>query len=129
MKPAAAGARSGDPEEMSIGDLDYFIENAGFGIRPIWVYQTWWHKRICLFVAALVMIAICVPLAARFRRGGGIGTLFAVGVGLGFLFFVVDGISLTMGELGFVAPWMAAWVPLLGFGAMATALTMSTERT
>lgn len=129
MKPAAAGARSGDPEEMSIGDLDYFIENAGFGIRPVWVYQTWWYKRISLFVTALVMIAICVPLAVRFRRGGGIGALFAAGVGLGFIFFVVDGISLTMGELGFVAPWMAAWAPLLGFAAIATALTMRTERT
>jgi lipopolysaccharide export system permease protein len=128
MKPAAAGARSGDPEEMSIGDLDYFIENAGFGIRPIWVYQTWWHKRLSLFVSALIMIAICVPLAARFRRGGGIGALFAAGVGLGFLFFVIDGIALTMGELGFVTPWMAAWAPLLGFGAIAAALTMSTER-
>jgi len=129
MKPAAAGARSGDPEEMSIGDLDYFIENSGFGIRPVWVYQTWWYKRVSLFVTGLVMIALCVPLAAKFRRGGGIGALFAAGVGLGFMFFVIDGISLTMGELGFVAPWMAAWAPLLGFAAIATALTMRTERT
>ena len=95
-----------------MSDIDYFIDNAGFGIRPVWVYQTWWHKRISLFVTAMIMIAICVPLAVRFRRGGGIGALFAVGVGLGFIFFVVDGISLTMGELGFVAPWMAAWAPL-----------------
>ena len=80
-------------------------------------------------MTALVMIAICVPLAVRFRRGGGIGVLFAAGVGLGFIFFVVDGISLTMGELGFVAPWMAAWAPLLGFAAIAVALTMRTERT
>jgi len=129
MKPAAAGARSGDPEEMSIGDLDYFIENSGFGIRPVWVYQTWWYKRVSLFVTGLVMIGLCVPLAAKFRRGGGIGALFAAGVGLGFMFFVIDGISLTMGELGFVAPWMAAWAPLLGFAAIATALTMRTERT
>ncbi|MGH6630507.1 MAG: LptF/LptG family permease, partial [Burkholderiales bacterium] len=49
MRPAAAGARSGDPESMSIVDLGYFIENQGFGIRPVWVYQTWWHKRISLF--------------------------------------------------------------------------------
>jgi hypothetical protein len=42
---------------------------------------------------------------------------------------VVDGISLTMGELGFVAPWMAALAPLLGFAAIAVALTMRTERT
>lgn len=37
MRPAAAGSRSGDPEEMSIGELGYFIRNAGFGIRPVHV--------------------------------------------------------------------------------------------
>ncbi|MGB9142602.1 MAG: LptF/LptG family permease, partial [Aestuariivirga sp.] len=128
MKPAAAGARSGDPEEMTISDLNYFIANSGFGIRPVWVYETWWQKRIALAFATLVMIAICIPIATRFRRGGGLGILFAAGVGLGFLFFVVDGMALTMGELGFVKPWMAAWMPVLSFGALAAALNLSTDR-
>ncbi len=128
MKPAAAGARSGDPEEMTISDLSYFIENSGFGIRPVWVYQTWWQRRIALFFATLVMITLCVPLATRFRRGGGIGMMFGVGVGLGFLYFMTDGIALTMGELGFVKPWMAAWLPVMSFGALATALGLRMER-
>jgi lipopolysaccharide export system permease protein len=128
FRPAAAGARSGDPEEMTMSDLGYFIENQGFGIRPIWVYETWWHKRLSLFVSALLMIAICVPLASRFRRGGGIGILFAVGIGLGFLFFVLDGVALTMGEVGFVVPWLAAWGPVLGFAAIAGMLTFRVER-
>ena len=89
MKPAAAGARSGDPEEMTISDLNYFIANSGFGIRPAWVYETWWQKRIALFFATFVMIALCIPLATHFRRGGGLGALFAIGVGLGFFYFVV----------------------------------------
>ena len=128
MKPAATGARSGDPEEMTISDLNYFIANSGFGIRPVWVYETWWQKRISLVFATLVMIAICIPIATRFRRGGGLGLLFAAGVGLGFLFFVIDGMALTMGELGFVKPWMAAWVPVLSFGALATALSLRIDR-
>jgi len=128
FRPAAAGARSGDPEEMTMSDLGYFIENQGFGIRPIWVYETWWHKRLSIFLSALLMIAICVPLAARFRRGGGIGILFAVGIGLGFLYFVLDGIALTMGEVGFVAPWLAAWGPVLGFAAIAGMITFRVER-
>jgi lipopolysaccharide export system permease protein len=128
MKPAAAGARSGDPEEMSIADLNYFISNSGFGIRPVWVYQTWLHKRFSLFFSALVMIAICVPLATRFRRGGGLGVLFAGGVGLGFLYFVIDGISLTMGELGFVTPFLSAWMPVLTFGLVAIALGFRMDR-
>lgn len=119
FQPAAAGARSGDPEEMTIRDLDYFVENSGFGIRPAWVYQTWWHKRLSLFVTSLVMIALCVPLAVRFRRGGAIGLMFMIGIGLGFLFFLFDGVALTMGELGFITPWIAAWAPVAVFGAIA----------
>lgn len=127
LKPAAAGARSGDPEEMSITDLNYFIVNAGFGIRPAHVYETWWHKRTTLLLSAWLMIAICVPLALRFRRGGGIGFLFAVGVALGFGFFMLDGISLTMGELGLLPPWMAAWLPLAVFGGASAAMLLRAE--
>ncbi len=127
MKPAAAGARSGDPASMSIADLGYFIDNQGFGIRPVWVYQTWWHKRVSLVFSALLMISLCIPLATRFRRGGGLGLLFVAGVGLGFLYFVVDGIALTVGELGFVMPWLAAWFPVAGFGALAVSLTLRAE--
>ena len=127
MKPAQAGARSGAPEDMSLSELSYFIDNQGFGIRPPWVYETWAHKRVSLFFSGLLMIALCLPLATRFRRGGGLGILFAAGVGMGFLYFIVDGISLTMGELGFVTPWLAAWFPLIAFGALAAVLTFKSE--
>jgi lipopolysaccharide export system permease protein len=127
MRPANA-TRSGDPEEMTLQDLNYFVANQGFGIRPVYVYQTWWHKRLTPFVVALMMIALCVPLATRFRRGGGLGMLFVVGVGLGFLFFVGDGIASTVGELGLVSPWLAAWTPAIVFSAIALAFIARTER-
>ena len=127
MKPAQAGARSGAPEDMSLRELFYFIDNQGFGIRPVWVYETWANKRVSLFFSGLIMIGLCIPLATRFRRGGGLGALFAVGVGIGFVYFIVDGISLTMGELGFVRPWLAAWLPVLVFGALATVMTLRAE--
>jgi lipopolysaccharide export system permease protein len=127
MKPAQAGARSGAPEDMSLTELSYFIENEGFGIRPVWVYETWANKRVSLFFSGLLMMALCVPLATGFRRGGGLGMMFAAGVGLGFLYFIVDGISLTMGELGFVSPWLAAWFPLAAFGSLAVVLMLRAE--
>ena len=127
MRPAAAGIRSGAPEEMSLAGLSYFIENAGFGIRPVHVYETWWHKRITLIFSAMLMVVICVPLSVKFRRGGGIGTMFAVGVLLGFIFFVFDGISLTMGELGILPPWMAAWMPVMVFFGLGAYMTLQAE--
>lgn len=127
MKPAAAGTRSGEPEEMSLRDLAYFIDNQGFGIRPVWVYQTWQHKRITLFFTSLLMMAMCVPLASRFRRGGGLGALFAIGVGMGFVYFIIDGVALTMGELGFVSPWLGAWIPLIAFGFLTAVMALRAE--
>jgi lipopolysaccharide export system permease protein len=128
MRTAEAGSRSGDPEEMTISDLSYFITNQGFGIRPTHVYQTWWHKRISLFFVSFVMIAMVIPLATRFRRGGGLGLLFALGVGLGFAFFIMDGISISVGELGIVPSWFAAWFPVLVFSLLALYLMGKSER-
>ncbi|WP_342641224.1 LptF/LptG family permease [Rhodoligotrophos ferricapiens] len=127
MRPAAAGSRSGDPEEMSATDLEYFIENAGFGIRPTQVYKTWLMKRLTATVTALLMIALAVPLSVRFKRGGGLGVMFVVGVGLGFAFFIVDGLAVTLGELGMVPPWMAAWMPPLIFAGIAGAMISRAE--
>lgn len=127
-RPAEAGYRSGDPEEMTISDLSYFIANNGFGIRPTFVYRTWWHKRLTALAVSLVMVSLCVPLATRFRRGGGLGWLFAAGVGLGFTFFVFDGIATSVGELGLVAPWLAAWLPVLLFACLALYLLGRAER-
>jgi lipopolysaccharide export system permease protein len=127
MRPAASGVRSGDPEEMSLADLDYFIVNAGFGIRPVHVYETWWHKRVTLLFTAWLILAVCVPLAVRFRRGGGIGYMFALGVAIGFIFFVLDGISVTLGEIGLMPPALAAWLPSLILASVAAALTVRAE--
>ena len=67
------------------------------------------------------------PLASRFRRGGGIGMFFIVGVGLGWGYFIVEGIAQTMGELGFVPPWMSIWVPVAALAALTTSLTLKAD--
>jgi lipopolysaccharide export system permease protein len=74
------------------------------------------------------MVCLIIPLATRFRRGGGLGILFAVGVGLGFSFFILDGIAVSIGELGAVWPWLAAWLPVLVFGALSLYLLAKSER-
>jgi lipopolysaccharide export system permease protein len=128
MRAAQAGSRSGDPEEMTLSDLNYFIANDGFGIRPTYVYEAWWHKRISLVFVSFIMVCLIVPLATRFRRGGGLGVLFAMGVALGFSFFILDGIAMSIGELGAVFPWLAAWLPVLVFGLFSLYLLAKSER-
>jgi lipopolysaccharide export system permease protein len=125
-KPATAD-RSAEPEDMTISNLSYYIANNGFGVKPVYVYQTWWYKRLTPIVIAVVMLVLCVPLSTRFRRGGGIGYLFVFGVALGFIFFVGEGLSTTLGEVGVIAPWLAAWAPIMVFGAIAAAVLARSE--
>lgn len=127
MQTAAAGTRTGDPEEMTIGDLLYFVNNSGFGLRPSHVYSTWVHKRLASLVTGILMLFIAIPLAHRFRRGGGMSLLFAAGIGMGFGYFIFDGITLTMGELGILPPWAAGWMPPLIFTGIAGTIAINYE--
>ena len=122
-----SGAVTDDPQEMSIRQINDYIAHDGYGQRPTYVYQTWWHKRISPFIVAIIMIALCVPLSTKFRRGGGLGPLLGIGVGMGFLFFVSDGVAASIGEIGLVTPWLAAWTPIIVFGAIAAGLVARTE--
>jgi lipopolysaccharide export system permease protein len=123
-----ASNKIASPEEMTLQELGTFVANNGFGVRPAYVYDTWWHKRLTPILTAIVMIALCIPLGTRFRRGGGLGLIFAAGVSLGFVYFVGDGIAMTMGEAGTVRPWMAAWGPLLIFAALAVVMLTRTDQ-
>ncbi len=127
MRPAREGKRSGEPAEMSTVDLGYFIRNQGFGIKPVHVFETWWHRRMSLLLTPWLMLALCIPLAVQFRRGGGAGRLFMVGLALGFTFSIFEGIALTMGEVGFVPPWFGAWAPFLTYAALASAMMFKAE--
>ncbi len=115
------------PEEMSISDLSTYITNDGFGVRPAYVYQTYWLKRLTPIFVTMVMVTLCVPIGTNFRRGGGLGLIFVAGVGLGFAYFVGDGVAMTLGETGAIAPWLAAWGPLLIFAAIAVGLLARTD--
>ncbi len=127
LKLAEGGLRSGAPEEMSLRELKYFIDNLGFGLRPVQVYEVWWHRRLADTLVPLLLLAIMLPLAARFRRGGIAATLLLAGVGVGFGFFVFDGLALTVGELGLVPGWLAAWLPVALLALLAAALHLRAQ--
>ena len=127
LKLAAEGMRSGDPEIMSLPELRYFIENLGFGLRPVHVYAVQFHHRLTLLFVPMLLIAVCIPLATRFRRHGVAGTLLLAGVAIGFGFFLFDGLSQTLGEIGLVPAWVAGWLPAASLALLALALYLRAE--
>ena len=125
LDPSQLANLSTPPSRLSLLELIDFVTNPGLGEHPRYFYETWLHKRIAMPFASLVMILLAVPVANSLNRG--IGARFAVSMGLGFLFLVIDGVVLTLGEAGLFPPVLAAWTPVLLFTSIGGTILISVE--
>jgi lipopolysaccharide export system permease protein len=107
-----------DPATLSFKDLLLFIIRPNVGARSVYFYQTWLQHKVALPISLLVMILLAAPVAQGMLRQGGMATGLALGVALGFLYFVCEGLMLTLGETGALAPLVAAWAPPVLFGTL-----------
>ena len=127
LRPSDFANQSIPPNQFSAGDLRQLTASAGIGSRPVYVYATWLQKRFALPVVCLLMILLAAPVSAVTLRSGGTGLRMAIGVGLGFLYFVADGLSTAMGETGTLAPVLAAWAPAVIFASIGGSVLLRTE--
>jgi lipopolysaccharide export system permease protein len=116
------------PQAMTFGKIWGFISATQVGVRPTYFYETWLQKRIALPVSSILMILLAAPVAhSLHRRERGLAVGMTVGLGLGFLYFVTDGLVLSLGESGAVPPFLAAWLPILLFAAIGGAWLIKQE--
>ncbi|MBX6321652.1 MAG: LPS export ABC transporter permease LptG [Rhodospirillaceae bacterium] len=127
VQPSQFADIAAPTETLSLADLLRFVANPRLGNRPLSVYETWLNKRIATPFAIFVMILLSAPVAQGFRRQGSLGLELAFGIGLGFLFFVADGLLLALGEAGALPPVVAAWAPMAVFGCIGTATLVRME--
>jgi lipopolysaccharide export system permease protein len=120
LTPAHFANLATDPATLSFRELLQFILKPNVGARSVHFYQTWLQHKITLPITLLVMLLLAAPVAQRLNRQGGMAAGLAIGVGLGFLYFVCEGLMLTLGETGALSPLIAAWAPPLLFGAFGT---------
>ena len=100
----------------------------GIGSRPIYVYETWLHKRLALPVLCLLMVLLAAPVSQASARSGGTASRMTLGIGLGFLFFVSDGLSTALGETGSLLPVLAAWAPVAIFASVGGSVLLRVEQ-
>ena len=112
---------------LSLLELWRFVTHAGIGSHPGYFYLTWFSKRLSLPITSLMMVLLAAPVAQSMQRQGGLVRGIAIGVALGFLYFVADGFVLTLGEVGTLPPIVAAWSPALLFGLLGGAFLVRME--
>lgn len=109
LTPGHFANLAADPNSVSFSDLLRFVANPQVGAHPTDYYETWLQRKIAVPLTVLIMILLAAPVAQGFQRHGGMAAGLVAGVGLGFLYFIADGLLLTLGETGVVAPVIAAW--------------------
>jgi lipopolysaccharide export system permease protein len=127
VKPKDLDNVSTDPNGLSLGALVALADASGLGRHPEHYYRTWVQKRIATPVSALVMILLAASVAQTLARSHGGAVNFALGAGLGFLYLIIDGVALTLGEAGSLPPLLAAWAPIALFGCVGGAAMIYRE--
>jgi lipopolysaccharide export system permease protein len=107
------------PQAMETRRLWSLATSEQIGVRPTYFYETWLQKRVALPVSSILMILLAAPVALSFgRRDKGVASGMAIGFGLGFLYFITEGLVQSLGESGAVPPFFAAWLPALLFASI-----------
>jgi len=116
------------PQAMTLAKIWSFAKAADVGVRPTYFYEAWLQKRFALPMSSILMILLAAPVAhSLYRRDRGLAAGMAIGFGLGFLYFISDGLVMSLGETGAVPPVVAAWMPILVFASVGGAWLIRLE--
>lgn len=110
------------PAGFATTELPSIIRTAEHRHVPVGALRVEFHSRFAGAALPLVMTVIAAPLATRIRRGGR-SVAIAVAVGLAVAYFALFIVSLNLGRIGRLDPWVSAWLAngifgLLGLGML-----------
>lgn len=116
------------PERMSALALIGYIGHLSTNRQSSDRYQVALWKRIVYPMTCFVMVALSLPFAYFQGRSAGTGLKLFAGVMLGILFYVLDGLSSSLGQINHWLPFLSALGPLVGFMILAVTMIWWVER-
>ncbi|MFQ5695148.1 MAG: LptF/LptG family permease [Terriglobia bacterium] len=101
-------------QQMNWLELHFYIselQHSGFDVTQLRVQ---FHKKFAFPLIGTVMVLLAFPFGPRWGHRGAVGGL-AVGIALGFTYWVLMSLFESVGNLGLLPPPLAAWGPNLVF--------------
>ena len=115
------------PDERNIVALRQDIADLEAASRPSEEARAGlWHK-ISGPLSIVLMPLLAAVAAFGLARSGKVLLRAAAGMALGFAYFVVDNISLALGNVGAYPAWLAAWAPFVLFLLIGEAVLVRSE--
>ena len=116
------------PEKMSLWTLFSYVQHLRENRQESARYEiALWNKIIYPF-AVLVMMVLALPFAYLNVREGGVSAKIFSGIMLGLGFHLLNRLFGHLGQLAAWPPFVAAFVPTLGFMALAVTMIRRLER-
>ena len=104
-----------DPTELDYWTLERRIDELERAGRPTDEARAGLAHKISGPLSTLLMPLLAAVAAFGLARSGQVLLRAAIGMALGFAYFVADNFSLAMGNVGAYPPLIAAWAPFLLF--------------
>ncbi len=102
-------------EEMNFMELTDYIDKLEKGGYAAARYVVDLHSKISFPLVSVIMVMMGIPFALRNRRRGGMAFGAGMSIIIGFSYWVVSAINISLGYNGIIPPFLAAWLTNLVF--------------
>jgi LPS export ABC transporter permease LptG len=113
-----------DPEFMSFTQLRAYTKQLAESGFDVVTQQVALQRKMSFPFVTIVMTLIAVPFAVTIGRGGAMAGI-GVGIALALVYWTTIQLFAAMGAGGLLSPVLAAWAPILLFGAAAAYLVLT----
>ncbi|MBP1689447.1 MAG: permease [Deltaproteobacteria bacterium] len=116
-----------DPEELNFRRLRHHVRELSRKGIDTTESRVDLHLKLALPMVPLVMVLVGVPLAARNPRRRSLATSIGIGLVVGFSYWVLLALTISLGHGGAIPPAIAAWTANGVFALLGTFLFLGPE--
>jgi lipopolysaccharide export system permease protein len=116
-----------ETDEMSFSKLRRYvhkIESEGYDSTP---YRVDLHVKVSFPVLNIITAFLAIPFALRLPRVGGLAAAAGMSLVLGFIFWILFAVTVSIGQAGTLPPFIAAWAANVLFASLGIYLLLRVE--
>jgi lipopolysaccharide export system permease protein len=121
LQPRHLASLSLPPQSMSLESLEEQVTGHPPATEPARLYVLELLRRVRVPLLVPLMILLAAPLLMELERFGGIARAFGFAAAIGFGYFVIDGMALSLGAAGWLPSLVAVCAAPAIFGALGVA--------
>jgi lipopolysaccharide export system permease protein len=101
-------------EELPFLEVRLLVQDLKAAGLPFIEAQADYYHRLSFSTVSLIVMILSISMGGRFRKNIMLMSLLT-SLGAAVVFYVIEMITMMMGKLGYIPPFMGAWFPVIVF--------------